>query len=64
MNAALPKRAVFACALAAAFSAVAGCVAPSWDGSTVPLLSDGQKAYLDLPREERIAKFMHAVESH
>ena len=50
-------RAVFACVLAAAFSAVAGCVAPSWDGSTVPLLSDEQKAYLDLPREERIAKF-------
>ena len=57
MNMVRTRRAVFACALAAALSAVAGCVAPSWDGSTVPLLSDEQKAYLDLPRAERVAKF-------
>ena len=45
-----------------AFAAVAGCAsgpmprAPR-DGAVVPLLSDEQKSYLDLPREERIAKF-------
>jgi protein-tyrosine phosphatase len=45
-----------------ALAAVAGCAsgqvprAPR-DGAVVPLLSDEQKSYLDLPREERIAKF-------
>jgi len=59
MNGRLPSPALLS-ALAAALlagAAVAGCVAPSWDGSTVPLLSDAQKAYLDLPRAERVAKF-------
>ena len=45
-----------------AFAAVAGCASgpeprSPRDGAVVPLLSDGQKSYLDLPREERIAKF-------
>ena len=50
-------RAVLACSLAlAAF--VAGCAAPP---PVVPLLSDAQRGYLDLPREERIAKFRDAA---
>lgn len=54
------RRAVFACVLAAALSAVAGCcywAEHAGDNPVVPLLSEEQKSYLDLPRAERIAKF-------
>ena len=50
-------RAVLACSLAVA-AFVAGCAAPP---PVVPLLSDAQKGYLDLPREERVAKFRNAA---
>ena len=36
-------------------------VAPE-NGATVPLLSSEQKAYLDLPREERVRRFADPVE--
>ena len=45
---------------AGACAAPARLVSPQ-PGETVPLLADGQKAFLDLPREERIAAFADPV---
>ncbi len=50
-------------AAAAAFAAKLEIVSPKY-GETVPLLSEGQKAYLDMPREERRAKFADKAFRH